>query len=156
MESRGVRLAHGDRSVDVRPGKGAAALDGRPVAFCPVLRDGALEAIEMEGSRIPVRVAREGDRAFVWCGGKVFEIRRSARAAHASEHAGDLVSPMPGRVRRALVSAGDAVTRGQVVMILEAMKMEHAILAPKDGVVRRVVHGEGDLVDAGVALAEIT
>jgi 3-methylcrotonyl-CoA carboxylase alpha subunit len=47
------------------------------------------------------------------------------------------------------------VTKGQVVIVLEAMKMEHAIRAPRDGIVTRIAHREGDLVEAGVALAEL-
>jgi 3-methylcrotonyl-CoA carboxylase alpha subunit len=63
---------------------------------------------------------------------------------------------MPGRIRKTLVRRGDEVARGQVVLILEAMKMEHAIRAPQDGVVTRLEHREGDLVEAGAVLAEIT
>ena len=68
---------------------------------------------------------------------------------------GGLISPMPGRVRRILVAEGDAVTRGQVLLILEAMKMEHAIRAARDGRVVRLAFREGDLVEAGVPLVEI-
>jgi 3-methylcrotonyl-CoA carboxylase alpha subunit len=63
---------------------------------------------------------------------------------------------MPGRIRKTLVEPGDSVERGQVVLVLEAMKMEHAIRAPRDGTVTRLDHAEGDLVEAGTVLAEIT
>jgi 3-methylcrotonyl-CoA carboxylase alpha subunit len=62
---------------------------------------------------------------------------------------------MPGRVRRVLVVGGAAVERGQPLLVLEAMKMEHSIRAPRDGVVRRVCVAEGELVDAGVELVEL-
>ncbi len=62
---------------------------------------------------------------------------------------------MPGRVRKVSAAAGDRVERGMVLIVLEAMKMEHAIRAPKDGTLRRLLVKEGDLVDAGVELAEI-
>ena len=151
-----MRLVIGDRILEVRPGKDTFSLDGRIVPYRALYRDGVLEAVEVEGVSIPVRVARDGERALVWCEGSVFEARQAGREARPAEHAGSLISPMPGRVRRALVAAGDSVTRGQVLMVLEAMKMEHAIRSPKDGVVLRIMHGEGELVDAGVALAEIT
>jgi 3-methylcrotonyl-CoA carboxylase alpha subunit len=63
---------------------------------------------------------------------------------------------MPGRVRKTLVRRGEAVAKGQVVLVLEAMKMEHAIRAPQDGVVTRLELHEGDLVEAGTVLAEIS
>ena len=62
---------------------------------------------------------------------------------------------MPGLIRRVEVSAGSAVSRGQVLMVLEAMKMEHAIRAPRDGVISRIAYGEGDLVEAGTPLVEL-
>jgi biotin carboxyl carrier protein len=62
---------------------------------------------------------------------------------------------MPGRVRKTLVRPGDAVARGQVLLVLEAMKMEHSIRAPRDGVLKSLLVKEGDLVESGVALAEI-
>jgi propionyl-CoA carboxylase alpha chain len=63
---------------------------------------------------------------------------------------------MPGRVRRISIPRGERVAKGDVVLVLEAMKMEHAIRAPRDGVVTRLDHREGDLVDAGAVLAEIS
>ena len=62
---------------------------------------------------------------------------------------------MPGRVRKVLVAPCDRVEKGAVLLILEAMKMEHAIRAPREGWVRRIAFSEGDLVDAGVELVEI-
>jgi 3-methylcrotonyl-CoA carboxylase alpha subunit len=62
---------------------------------------------------------------------------------------------MPGRIRRAFVAPGERVEKGQVLMVLEAMKMEHAIRAPREGVVSRLPHAEGELVEAGVVLVEM-
>jgi 3-methylcrotonyl-CoA carboxylase alpha subunit len=98
-----------------------------------------------------------GDQVFVWCDGATycFARVRSARASSGGEHGGDLLAPMPGRVRKVSAAAGDRVERGMVLIVLEAMKMEHAIRAPKDGILKRLLVKEGDLVDAGVELAEI-
>jgi biotin carboxyl carrier protein len=63
---------------------------------------------------------------------------------------------MPGRVRKTLVRPGERIAKGDVVLVLEAMKMEHAIRAPQNGIVTRVDHRDGDLVEAGAVLAEIT
>jgi 3-methylcrotonyl-CoA carboxylase alpha subunit len=69
--------------------------------------------------------------------------------------AGSLRAPMPGRVTAVHGQSGAIVRRGQVLMVLEAMKMEHAIVAPADGVLGRVLFKVGDLVDEGVELLVI-
>jgi acetyl/propionyl-CoA carboxylase alpha subunit len=149
LRSRGVT-----REVGVE--KDAASIDGRRVEFRRWDRDGHLAGLEIGGREHRVVAAREGDRIWIWCEGvtAIFELVSGARSAVAREHGGDLISPMPGRVRRTLVTNGERVSRGQVLLVLEAMKMEHSIRAPKDGSVRLRVR-EGDLVEAGVELAEI-
>jgi 3-methylcrotonyl-CoA carboxylase alpha subunit len=68
---------------------------------------------------------------------------------------GGLNAPMPGKVVQAMVTAGDSVVRGQTVMILEAMKMEHAISAPADGIIADVFFAAGDQVDEGAELLRL-
>jgi len=68
---------------------------------------------------------------------------------------GNLNAPMPGKVVRVSVSPGDRVSRGQTLVVLEAMKMEHAITAPADGVVSEVFHADGDQVTEGVELLRL-
>ncbi|MBK6983157.1 MAG: acetyl-CoA carboxylase biotin carboxyl carrier protein subunit [Betaproteobacteria bacterium] len=59
---------------------------------------------------------------------------------------------MPGRVVKLLAKPGDSVAKGQSLMILEAMKMEHTIVSPRDGVVERAAFAEGELVPADAVL----
>ena len=59
---------------------------------------------------------------------------------------------MPGKVLAVQVAPGASVKRGQLLMVIEAMKMEHAIAAPSDGVVEAVNFGAGDLVEEGALL----
>ncbi|MFN2387924.1 MAG: biotin/lipoyl-containing protein [Thermoanaerobaculia bacterium] len=152
-----MKLAWNGVAREVRIEGAAALLDGERIAVRPMFERNELVALEIDGVLLPVRVVRQGAEALVWCAGDVFRIETAGRRrGRAAEHEGDLLAPMPGRVRRTLVAPGDAVTRGQVVLILEAMKMEHAIRAPRDGVVTRLAHAEGDLVEAGAALAEVT
>ena len=153
---RSVRLRQGRVVREIRLGPEAAELDGRRVAFERVERDGRLAGIRIDGREHPVSTAAEGGRIFVWCDGvtETFERGASARASASRETAGDLASPMPGRVRSVLVENGQSVSQGDVVLVLEAMKMEHAIRAPRDGSVRLRV-AEGDLVDAGEELARM-
>jgi 3-methylcrotonyl-CoA carboxylase alpha subunit len=73
------------------------------------------------------------------------------RAAEAAA-GGRLTAPMPGKIAQVLISSGGAVQRGQALMRLEAMKMEHTIAAPADGTVERVNYAAGDLVEEGAEL----
>ena len=59
---------------------------------------------------------------------------------------------MPGNILKVLVSAGSAVKKGDVLLILEAMKMENEICAPEDGTVTAVMVSQGETVDSGKAL----
>ncbi|HTY41793.1 MAG TPA: biotin/lipoyl-containing protein [Thermoanaerobaculia bacterium] len=154
---KSVRLRLGDDTREVRlSDAGEAVLDGRAVAFRRSAEGGGIEGLAIGGRVHRVRAAREGNRVFVWCDGRIFVFDRAPRArAGAAEHGADLIAPMPGRVRRVFVDAGQAVGRGTVLLALEAMKMEHAIRAPRDGVVRRVLVAEGSLVDAGAELVEL-
>ena len=70
--------------------------------------------------------------------------------------AGSLLAPMPGTVVRVEVNVGDVVTKGQVLVVIEAMKMEHRIAAPADGVVAEVRVSAGDAVDNNQVLVVLT
>jgi propionyl-CoA carboxylase alpha chain len=70
--------------------------------------------------------------------------------------AGSLLAPMPGSVVRLAVAVGDAVTAGQPMLWLEAMKMQHQINAPTDGVVSELPVHEGQQVDVGAVLAVVS
>jgi 3-methylcrotonyl-CoA carboxylase alpha subunit len=75
--------------------------------------------------------------------------------AASAAHAGNLTTPLPGVVVSVSVKEGDAVTAGQTLLVIEAMKMEHAIKAPRAGKVRAMKHQVGDRVREGSTLAEI-
>ena len=151
-----MKLSRGGETAEIRVDGERAVLDGRPVVFDATRAGGRLEAIRVGKDVFRVRAERDGNRVFVWCAGAVHEFRRAAgRAASAGSASGGLLAPMPGRVRRVLLGEGARVAKGGVILILEAMKMEHAIRAPRDGTVVRVLFAEGDLVEAGAILAEI-
>jgi biotin carboxyl carrier protein len=152
----GVKLSRGPQSREVRVDDGTAELDGRQVAFERVCAGGGEERIVVDGRAHRVLAAPDGERILVWCDGVVHTFTRARPGRPASSDAGaDLLAPMPGRVRRIHATVGQAVKRGEVLLVLEAMKMEHAIRAPHDGRVGRVLVGEGELVDAGAELVAL-
>ncbi len=152
-----VRLTYRGVTREVQVDGASAALDGRPVRLEQPPAPGSVRSILVEGRPHRVAAVRAGDRIFVWCDGRTYEFdaARPGRTAAGDHHHGGLLSPMPGRVRRVLVAEGAAVERGQALLVVEAMKMEHSIRAPRDGVVRRISVAEGDLVEAGVELVEL-
>ena len=88
----------------------------------------------------------------------VVDARRFRRSgggtvAAAGEHR--IVAPMPGRVLRVLVKAGDTVSARQGLLVVEAMKMENEISTPKDGRIKEVAVGEGQSVEAGRLLVVV-
>ncbi len=78
-----------------------------------------------------------------------------AHSADGAAEGGRLTAPMPGKVIALLVKAGDAVTAGQPLAVMEAMKMEHTIAAPADGVVVELLYGPGDQVSEGAELLKM-
>ena len=73
----------------------------------------------------------------------------------AADAAGGPVSPLPGSVVSVHVAAGDEVTDGDLLVVVEAMKMEHRIVATADATVAEVLVGAGDKVDAGDLLVAL-
>ena len=80
---------------------------------------------------------------------------REARSASEGERGGQLLAPMNGRVVRVAAKAGERVTKGQCIVVLEAMKMQHEITAPRDGVLARLLATDGQQVATRALLAEV-
>jgi 3-methylcrotonyl-CoA carboxylase alpha subunit len=116
--------------------------------------DGHL-AVELDGLRQTLRVLAQGVALTVFLGGDNWTLEMLdplAPPAGADPTAGRLTAPMPGRVVQLFVAAGDRVRHGQAMMVVEAMKMEHTIAAPRDGTVGSVHYVPGDLVEEGAEL----
>ena len=73
----------------------------------------------------------------------------------AAPKAAPKAAPMPGKILSVKASAGQAVKKGDVIMILEAMKMENEVVAPQDGTVASINVAAGDSVEAGAVLATL-
>ncbi|MDM0020477.1 acetyl/propionyl/methylcrotonyl-CoA carboxylase subunit alpha [Variovorax saccharolyticus] len=118
---------------------------------------GELE-LQFNGQRHTLDVYQDEDTAYVFGAAGATRILAIDRLAHAGEtHAegGRLTAPMPGKVVSFAVKAGDKVSRGQPLAVMEAMKMEHTIAAPADGTVEELLYVPGDQVAEGAELLRI-
>jgi 3-methylcrotonyl-CoA carboxylase alpha subunit len=86
---------------------------------------------------------------------QIIAVDALAHAGDAQVEGGRLTAPMPGKVVSFAVKAGDKVTRGQVLAVMDAMKMEHTIAAPMDGVVAELLYAPGDQVAEGAELLKL-
>src|SRR5262249_44916725 len=138
------------------PGPGGEPGSGEPVTVHHA-GDGRID-FSRGGHRHRLHGLTAGDR--VWGQGPggdlaLTAVPRFPEAGHGEQVAGGLVAPMPGTVLAVHAAAGDAVAAGQLLMIVEAMKMEHRITAPRAGTVTQIRARPGDQVSAGALLAVI-
>jgi acetyl-CoA/propionyl-CoA carboxylase biotin carboxyl carrier protein len=161
--SNAIRLRAGERTDHVHlagtPGVATARIeDGENRALSASLVGSQL-VVTLDGLRTEYVVAAADGR--IWLAGNgrttVVEEVREAPVRPDDEHSGDaeLMSPMPGSVVAVGIENGGTVKAGTVVVTVEAMKMEHALTAPVDGVVELLV-AVGDQVKVGQPLARIT
>ena len=110
------------------------------------------------GQRNLVNVYRKGEVAHIHCAQGVTQIIAIDLLLHAGEgdaEVGRLTAPMPGKLVSFAVRCGDTVKKGQALAVLDAMKMEHTIAAPMDGVIAELLYAPGDLVVEGAELLKL-
>ena len=109
----------------------------------------------LDGVRKQIIVLDHGAETAVFLDGESWRLTEvDPLAARAGEDptAGRLTAPMPGRVMQLMVAPGTNVRRGQPLIVIEAMKMEHTVTAPTDGIIEAVRFAPGDLVEEGAEL----
>jgi biotin carboxyl carrier protein len=112
-----------------------------------------LYRVDTGGKSIMVAIAGPPDNRWVWVEGRVVRLESpSGGRARAGTGTHELSAPMPATVVKLMVRPGTHVTRGETVVMLEAMKMELPIRAPRDGVVAAIHCAPGDLVQPGFQL----
>jgi len=148
---------------------GVISVDGQPVDVALrqaepgvwILRRGdeqTVVQVDGRGGKLAVEIRRPGRDAVV-VAAEVSDARRASIAAPARAAAGGapitVRSPIPGRLIKLLVKAGDAVAAGQTMVVLEAMKMENELAAPRAGRIAEVRCAEGTAVEAGQDLVVV-
>ncbi|MDB5868407.1 MAG: 3-methylcrotonoyl-CoA carboxylase, alpha subunit, partial [Polaromonas sp.] len=114
--------------------------------------------IQFAGQRLSATVYTQGEVDHVFTARGATQITAIDLLAHAGEshsEGGRLTAPMPGKILSFSVKAGDLVKKGQPLAVMEAMKMEHTIAAPADGVVEELMYAPGDQVTEGSELLKI-
>lgn len=115
-------------------------------------------SVKIDGNDWRVSVFRSSERLYIFHRSSRYELRlteRIAKAATTSDKSGSLAAPLPGRVARVMVEKGEVVSSGQCLIVIEAMKMEHQITSPIDGIVVDIPFGENQLVNEGANCVEI-
>lgn len=142
-------------------GRYRVTVDGAPLEVSAERLPDDRMRLTTGGATTSVELSASGARRFVRLGTLDFVLDREAGAGRGARgrggraQAGGLESPMPGVITRVMVAAGDTVSKGQPLLALEAMKMEHVIRAPRDGKVKAIAARKGEMVNGGVPLVEL-
>ncbi len=150
------------RQVNVRitrrpDGQYEADIDGRTVLFSasPIAQNGWL--LVKDDARAVATVVGDAGARHVHVRGQHYALgvaERGGRARRRGGGGGDLTAQMPAQILEVRVNVGDRVQAGQVLVVMEAMKMELRVTAPSDGVVKQVLVQKGQVVERGQRLLE--
>jgi 3-methylcrotonyl-CoA carboxylase alpha subunit len=153
-------LCPGEDEHDVEVRESAAGpvviVDGKSLAVeVDEVAPGTFQA-ESGEHRETFHCVRKGEEVYLSWRGTAYrlEIGRSGGTAPRQALRG-LEAPMPGKVIAVKASPGQAVAKGDEILVVEAMKMENAIRAPRDGKIKSIAVKLGDMVSPGVTLAEL-
>jgi biotin carboxyl carrier protein len=151
--------------VELIPADGrlGCTIDGAPLEADAVEIAPGIYSILIEGESLEARVEPDGSALRVTVGDREWqteirdarEWRRNRSGAADAEGRQQVLAPMPGKIVRVLIAAGDSVETKQGLFVVEAMKMQNEIRTPKAGTVERVLVKEGQTVNAGEVLAVI-
>jgi 3-methylcrotonyl-CoA carboxylase alpha subunit len=143
-----------DGALQLRVGEGDAATAG-VLAFTS--QASGLD-LSFGNQRVRASIYAQGETMHVFTplgATQITEIDLLAHAGDAQAEGGRLTAPMPGKVVSFSVKAGDKVSKGQALAVMEAMKMEHTIAAPADGTVAELLYAPGDQVAEGAELLKL-
>ena len=156
---RTLAFTHGDAPLAVTVGYGGgghtvSAQGGTTCVAALRIEAGRLTGL-LGTRRLDAQAVFHDESLHLFTAGGHWRLGYAPPLAHAgddAQEAGGLAAPMPGKVIALFVQPGAEVKKGQPLLVMEAMKMEHTIAAPADGVVERLPYGVGDQVAEGAAL----
>ncbi|MFP3920103.1 MAG: biotin carboxylase N-terminal domain-containing protein [Dichotomicrobium sp.] len=156
LEDRGTRI---DATVTtLGEGRHAVEAGSARVELAVAPTRGAGVTVTQDGHRFRADVLTAPGAVSVFAGGQgfTFALPNALAGTETDSAAGDaVIAPMPGLVRTVSVAAGASVTRGDALVVLEAMKMEHTLRAPRDGTIAEVLVADGDQVGDGAILLRL-
>ena len=132
-------------------------LNGRTHPVRGELNPHSLLRVEIDGTRMDATVIAAGEKRHVFVNGRAWQLASIDPLHHTGDGGGaegGLLAPMPGKIIALVAKEGDKVEKGAPLLILEAMKMEHTILAPAAGTIRSFRFAIGEQVADGVELVE--
>ncbi|MFG6469241.1 biotin carboxylase N-terminal domain-containing protein [Roseateles sp. BYS87W] len=133
-------------------------VEGEAIEFAVQSSDAETHELFLGTDRVRVKTYAQGERVAVFGaeGSAVLtEVDVIAHAGDGAAEGGRLTAPMPGKLVAFLAKAGDTVTKGQPLAVMEAMKMEHTISSPRDGKVAELLFAVGDQVSDGAELLKL-
>ncbi len=156
------KLGEAEHDIELSRSTGGYRLHvgGRSIAVDLVALPGGNLMLSTDGRCEPVVIAQRGDSVFVHLDGAAYQLDYEhpldRLAQQTQGAAADSVrAPMPGSVIAVAVKPGDTVKRGDTLLVMESMKMETTIAAPRDGVVAAVHFGAGQTFDRDALLLEL-
>ena len=125
-------------------------------AFGKLEPDSGLAAI-LDNTQRRACVVEDNELLIIFDSGHTYRLKQVTGTSHSSEEetSGNLISPMPGRVIEVMATEGQQVKKGDALLVLEAMKIEHIIAAPHDGTVQSLHYRADDMVREGVELLSL-
>ena len=113
--------------------------------------------LDRNGGREPFHCVRDGDAIHLFWRGRAYVLRDLGEGRRPTSRgaSGGLEAPMPGKVIALPVEEGQSVVKGDVVLVIEAMKMENTLRAPRAGRVKQIATSVGELVAPGRVLVEL-
>jgi pyruvate carboxylase len=141
--------------IEEAKGSGTFRIDDQLISFRLIDRN----TLEIDGRRLRFYAIREANTQTVWINGHIYHLTRSGKSSlvelAAARAGGEITALMPGKLLRLEVAVGETVSEKQTVAIMESMKMETALRAPKAGRIAEIRRQPGEAVEMGEVIIVI-